>query len=697
MIIDEFAGLAAGTPAAGLIAVGGAAASASPLTLAATASAGSVGDMAVGAFGCFNTVATTWSPNDGSTADQTKNVGATFLRSIYGQHLALAGAGVFTAARRAPGTGANQSGVAVIFPANTPPSNTILPALSNLAPLVGQTVTCSTGTWSPTPDAYAYQWQSSSDGVSGWANVIGATSSSLTITNLLAGLYFRCVVTASLGGSAGAPATSNATTSPVPAGLVGVQQQTIGRWRVLITDRFGNTIGNVSPIAFSKTLTETLNRPAVFSFKVPANDLRVRTIRSDGYPVVAEGRGVRAFRYELQADGSSRYVCRFAGPIWQISDDGDESSAWSTVTCFDPLQVLNRRLARQMYAYSDAVGGTWPIFYAEGVLRTSPSISDTFTFAPADNRTASPVVGPFSATTIARGLLNCSNLYDGFSGLVDGYASQKFSDRALTIPQNQAASSVQEPQAPVVSPTYDHKRVGEAITDLCAGYNMFDLVVTPLDGSTKFNYYGLGLAPEYQGGSVPVDQLWTPSAASPSLYQPNYGYTFRPWASLTFAPGQRGTTRPACVFSWGQAPHTVRQISRVVDLEQLVNNAFAVGADTFTSVGVVDLNSVARLGAGVDSESYSDVTDATHLAALAAEITQLGKAGAPTYVATPTPGRSPLPYDDFGIGDTVTMRAGAALRGGFSGLHRVYGFTFTIPDNGGTEILSQLVTSPVVS
>jgi hypothetical protein len=327
--------------------------------------------------------------------------------------------------------------------------------------------------------------------------------------------------------------------------------------------------------------------------------------------------------------------------------------------------------------------------------------ADTFTFStfPLNGLPNSNLPASLPATTYARGLLNCSNLMDGFSGLMDGYPSQKFSDRMLTDNQRLAIATVQEPQAAAVAPSYDHKRVGEAITDLAAGYNMFDLVVTPLDGSTTYNYYGLGFAPEYQGGVVPSDQMWMTGVfginAKPQI--PAYGYTFRPWASLTFVAGQRGTTRPSCVFAWGQAPHTVAKVSRVVDLEQLVNNAFAVGADTFTSVGVVDLDSVNRLGAGVDSASYSDVTDATHLAALAAEVTQLGKAGAPVYVATPMAGRSPLPYDDFALGDTVTMRAGVALRGGFAGLHRVHGFTLAIPDSGGTEALSQLVTSPVVS
>jgi hypothetical protein len=44
----------------------------------------------------------------------------------------------------------------------------------------------------------------------------------------------------------------------------------------------------------------------------------------------------------------------------------------------------------------------------------------------------------------------------------------------------------------------------------------------------------------------------------------------------------------------------------------------------------------------------------------------------------------------------VTVQAGAKLRGGFRGLHRVYGYTLDILDDSSTEVLSSLTTSPVV-
>ena len=54
------------------------------------------------------------------------------------------------------------------------PENLAVPIISGEA-IVGETFTATTGTWSLAPTSYAYQWQASDDGVSGWANISGKT------------------------------------------------------------------------------------------------------------------------------------------------------------------------------------------------------------------------------------------------------------------------------------------------------------------------------------------------------------------------------------------------------------------------------------------------------------------------------------------------------------------------------------------
>ncbi len=76
------------------------------------------------------------------------------------------------------------------------PVNSVAPAITG-TPTVGETLTCSTGTWSNTPDAYAYQWNRS--GVA----IIGATASTRLLAAPDEGATMTCTVTATnLGVSA---------------------------------------------------------------------------------------------------------------------------------------------------------------------------------------------------------------------------------------------------------------------------------------------------------------------------------------------------------------------------------------------------------------------------------------------------------------------------------------------------------------
>ena len=56
---------------------------------------------------------------------------------------------------------------------NVAPVNTVAPVVSGQS-LQGQTLSVSTGGWSPTPTSYTYQWQRSTDGGTTWNNISGA-------------------------------------------------------------------------------------------------------------------------------------------------------------------------------------------------------------------------------------------------------------------------------------------------------------------------------------------------------------------------------------------------------------------------------------------------------------------------------------------------------------------------------------------
>ena len=83
------------------------------------------------------------------------------------------------------------------------PVNSVAPAISGTT-TQGQTLTCSTGTWSNTPDVYVYQWSRSG------SPIIGATAATRVLALADVGATLTCTVTATnLGVSA--VATSAAT------------------------------------------------------------------------------------------------------------------------------------------------------------------------------------------------------------------------------------------------------------------------------------------------------------------------------------------------------------------------------------------------------------------------------------------------------------------------------------------------------
>ena len=92
------------------------------------------------------------------------------------------------------------------------PANTAPPKVSGTADQ-GQTLTASTGTWSPAATAYAYQWQRSTDGGNTWADIAGATGATYSLGAGDGNADERVVVTAS--NSSGQASATSASVGPV--------------------------------------------------------------------------------------------------------------------------------------------------------------------------------------------------------------------------------------------------------------------------------------------------------------------------------------------------------------------------------------------------------------------------------------------------------------------------------------------------
>ena len=93
-----------------------------------------------------------------------------------------------------------------------PPVNSVAPALSTTTPGVGNAITVTTGTWSPTPTSYTYQWWWA-DGTP--AAISGATSSSYTPVSADLTHTLLCKVVASASGGTSSAVSSNTSSAVI--------------------------------------------------------------------------------------------------------------------------------------------------------------------------------------------------------------------------------------------------------------------------------------------------------------------------------------------------------------------------------------------------------------------------------------------------------------------------------------------------
>jgi hypothetical protein len=161
------------------------------------------------------------------------------------------------------------------------PGNTVAPAITG-TPRVGQTLSCSNGTWSANPTAFAYQWNRNG------SPIAKAADRTYVVAAADLGYSLTCTVTASNAHGPGDPATSSPVLVPLPAPPPGAPAST--------------------------------SAPVVFGTPTPGNVLSCSNGTWSGGPT--------GFKYQWARNGSSIAGATHATYKVRIADEG----SWLTCT-----------------------------------------------------------------------------------------------------------------------------------------------------------------------------------------------------------------------------------------------------------------------------------------------------------------------------------------------------------------------------
>lgn len=173
----------------------------------------------------------------------------------------------------------------------------------------------------------------------------------------------------------------------------------------------------------------------------------------------------------------------------------------------------------------------------------------------------------------------------------------------------------------------------------------------------------IGLTDSFNG----FDILWVPKDRTDGVL-----------ATATVT-ARAGVTQAHVVFGWGVAPHNVETITNFKDRGTLANVIYGIGPDGAAVGPASDGSSIALYGQLETSESLGDV-NAAMVSPLITEELSFRKQPRQIVQIVPGAGVAFRPFIDFGLGDMINVWAGTRLRGGFTGVQRVYGFDLSLND-----------------
>jgi hypothetical protein len=406
-------------------------------------------------------------------------------------------------------------------------------------------------------------------------------------------------------------------------------------WRFIFTTLESVTLVFLDRLATAKSLQYFLNAPATFTCTVPSDNPEVFINADDDYPFVNEGnRLVYGFRRE--AGGDPLWVCRYAGIVLGIEDIAGEDTPQTSLTAYDPWQVLYGRPVLKADDFEEGID--WVNANGLNVLQSELSV---FGLASLPCRIL------FNATQAAdlEGV-SFIDLPAEFGGTAWYTGTVEYIDPSLLF----APESVRDP----IWNFQQGSSVGEG-WDALVDSGLMDIILTPV-----------------------YDPINRPGILCElNIY------------------ARAGTPRDGAIMAWDEPSRSLVGVDNNIDGTQRANLVrFNAGQGGGSGLGreYDDAASIATYREWVAQRFYPDQTTRWQVNAIAQRALALRAQGVRTFTVSPAPERSPSPLLEYGLGDTVPVYTSFRLREPHISPERVYGLTIDISDNG-AETVSELLLS----
>lgn len=159
-----------------------------------------------------------------------------------------------------------------------------------------------------------------------------------------------------------------------------------------------------------------------------------------------------------------------------------------------------------------------------------------------------------------------------------------------------------------------------------------------------------------------------------------------------------GEEKPAVIFGYAAPPRTASKFNRLQTMDDLYNDITLWGKSTTGHrANVTDAVSKAAFGTFELAEVLADVETKELVEYLADERLNLQKDIRDMVTVIPAPEISAVPFDGWGVGDTIRVNAARpplpVTRQLVSGFQRVYGFDLEVGKTAGESVTGMIVSS----